>query len=159
MKSYPFTDSSQTDRNRLHLFISNSRTSWFIFAHDHTIIFSFIPTYRCLYKYTWLKRNNLNGSQEVSPSHPNTDCLNLEDQWTLLLKDPEYSSYSVLALSPCHKIIAFGNLKGKIKLQDAGEWQPTYAIFGKTVNWCFCIFLIPMILPAGIFCLWGSVFA
>ena len=63
------------------------------------------------------------GKQDVSYSSPNRTSSNPEDQWTLLCKDAEYSSYSVLALSPCHKIIALGNLKGRIKLQDVGEWQ------------------------------------
>lgn len=84
-----------------------------------TYIFSFIQS--CLYKYTWLTSKNIAGKQYDSSSSPYTDSSNLEDQWTLLLKDAEYSSYSVLALSPCHKIIAFGNLKGKIKLQDISE--------------------------------------
>ena len=68
----------------------------------------------CLYKYSWVKKENFSTKQT-------TDSLNVEDQWELLLKDADYSSYSVLALSPCHKIIAFGNLKGNIKLQDTGE--------------------------------------
>ena len=54
----------------------------------------------------------------------NTDDTNHKDQWRLLLKDAEYSSYSVVALSPCHKMVAFGNLRGKIKLQDASELEP-----------------------------------
>ena len=62
------------------------------------------------------------GKQDVPSSSP--DGFSSKNQWTLLIKDAEYSSYSVLALSPCHKMIAFGNLKGKIKLQDVGEWQP-----------------------------------
>ena len=62
------------------------------------------------------------GKQDVSSSIPNG--FSSKDQWTLLINDAEYSSYSVLALSPCHKMIAFGNLKGKIKLQDVGERQP-----------------------------------
>ena len=70
---------------------------------------------RCLYKYSWLPENNTNVKQDACTS------VNQGDQWTLLLKDTNYSSYSVLALSPCSKIIAFGNLKGKIKLQDTGE--------------------------------------
>lgn len=69
------------------------------------------------------------------------DSSNLGDEWTLLLKDAEYSSYSVLALSPCHKIIAFGNLKGKIKLQDTGKWQTACHFGALTVriqrNNCF----------------------
>jgi len=65
------------------------------------------------------------GKTDVSSSSPNRTSSNPEDQWTLLCKDADYSSYSVLALSPCHKIIALGNLKGKIKLQDVGEWQPS----------------------------------
>ena len=75
----------------------------------------------CLYKYTWLT-SKIVGNQDVSSSSHNRSSSNPEDQWTLLCKDAEYSSYSVLALSPCHKIIAFGNLKGKIKLQGVGEW-------------------------------------
>lgn len=62
------------------------------------------------------------GKQDLSTSSPVGFSSNVEDQWMLLLKDAEYSSYSVLALSPCHRMIAFGNLKGKIKLQDVGEW-------------------------------------
>ena len=71
------------------------------------------------------------GKQDFSSSSPAIGfSSNVEDQWTLLLIDAEYSSYSVLALSPCHKLIAFGNLKGKIKLQDVGEWQlPVTGIF------------------------------
>ena len=63
---------------------------------------------------------NVTIEQDDSCSTTN-DALNLKDHWTLLLKDAAYSSYSVFALSPCHKIIAFGNLQGKIKLQDTGE--------------------------------------
>lgn len=74
---------------------------------------------RCLYKYSCQPKKNANCKQDACA---NKDSLNGKDQWTLLLKDRDYSSYSVLALSPCHKIIAFGNLKGKIKLQDSGEW-------------------------------------
>ena len=62
----------------------------------------------------------MNRQDHVSSSKT-ADSLNLKDQWTLLLKDIDYSSYSVLALSPCHKIIAFGNLKGNIKLQETGK--------------------------------------
>ena len=62
------------------------------------------------------------GKQDLSTSSPVEFSSNVEDQWMLLLKDAEYSSYSVLALSPCQKMIAFGNLKGKIKLQYVGEW-------------------------------------
>ena len=91
-------------------------------AHDHLIdLFSFIQ--RCLYKYSWINNKETDGSHSLSPSCTNmcTNTSNLEDQWTLLLRDAEYSSYSVVALSPCHNMIAFGNLKGKIKLQDVGE--------------------------------------
>ena len=69
------------------------------------------------------------GKQDLPSSSPVGSFSNVDDQWTLLLKDAEYSSYSVLALSPCHKMIAFGNLKGKIKLQDVGEGQPPVYIF------------------------------
>ena len=63
------------------------------------------------------------GKQDFSSSSPAIGfSANVEDQWRLLLIDAEYSSYSVLALSPCRKMIAFRNLKGKIKLQDIGEW-------------------------------------
>lgn len=85
---------------------------------------------RCLYKCSWIKNEDTDGSQGLSPLCTNmcTDTSNLEDQWTLLLRDAEYSSYSVVALSPCHKMIAFGNLKGKIKLQDVGEQEPSSVI-------------------------------
>ena len=76
--------------------------------------------FRCLYQYSWSLNANVVIGKDDSCSPPK-DELNVKDQWTLLLKDTNYSSYSVLALSPCHKIIAFGNLRGKIKLQDTGE--------------------------------------
>lgn len=76
--------------------------------------------YRCLYKYSWsLSTNVVIGKDDSSST--SKDELNVKDHWTMLLKDTNYSSYSVLALSPCHTIIAFGNLHGKIKLQDTGE--------------------------------------
>ncbi|XP_068709317.1 tRNA (34-2'-O)-methyltransferase regulator WDR6-like isoform X1 [Montipora foliosa] len=77
----------------------------------------------CLYKFGWLMNANVTVEQDDSCSTAN-NALNLKDHWTLLLKDAAYSSYSVFALSPCHKIIAFGNLQGKIKLQDTDFHHP-----------------------------------
>lgn len=76
---------------------------------------------RCLYKYSWSKKDNQIGKGDDSLTCSNTESLTTKDQWKLLLKDPNYSSYSVLALSPSRKVIAFGNLQGNIKLQDTGE--------------------------------------
>ncbi|XP_067037076.1 tRNA (34-2'-O)-methyltransferase regulator WDR6-like isoform X3 [Acropora muricata] len=77
----------------------------------------------CLYKYSWsLSTNVVIGKDDSSSA--SKDELNVKDHWTMLLKDTNYSSYSVLALSPCHTIIAFGNLHGKIKLQDTDFLYP-----------------------------------
>ena len=78
---------------------------------------------RCLYKYSWSKKDNQIGNGDDSLTCSNTESLTTKDQWKLLLKDPNYSSYSVLALSPSGKVIAFGNLQGNIKLQDTGEYM------------------------------------
>lgn len=91
----------------------------FIFLSFHIDHF-FRLIFRCLYQYSWSLNANVVIGKDDSCSPPK-DELNVKDQWTLLLKDTNYSSYSVLALSPCCKIIAFGNLQGKIKLQDIGE--------------------------------------
>lgn len=79
----------------------------------------------CLYKYSWMKNKSSPGDHNVLSLSSNTDDTNHKDQWRLLLKDAEYSSYSVVALSPCHKMVAFGNLRGKIKLQDANFNYPS----------------------------------
>ena len=76
---------------------------------------------RCLYKYSWPKKDNQIGKGDDSHTCSNTESITTKDQWKLLLKDPNYSSYSVLALSPSRKVIACGNLQGNIKLQDTGE--------------------------------------
>ena len=76
---------------------------------------------RCLYKYSWSKKDNQIGKGDDSHTCSNTESITTKDQWKLLLKDPNYSSYSVLALCPSRKVIAFGNLQGNIKLQDTGE--------------------------------------
>lgn len=78
---------------------------------------------RCLYKYSWSKKDNQIGKGDDSHTCSNTESVTTTDQWKLLLKDPNYSSYSVLALSPSRKVIAFGNLQGNIKLQDTGEYM------------------------------------
>ena len=74
-----------------------------------------------------MKNKSSPGDHNVLSSS-NTDDTNHKDQWRLLLKDAEYSSYSVVALSPCHKMVAFGNLRGKIKLQDASELEPIWLL-------------------------------
>ena len=78
---------------------------------------------RCLYKYSWSKKDNKIGKGDDSHTCSNTESITTKDQWKLLLKDPNYSSYSVLALCPSRKVIAFGNLQGNIKLQDTGEYM------------------------------------
>lgn len=78
---------------------------------------------RCLYKYSWSKKDNQIVKGDDSHTCSNTESITTKDQWKLLLKDPNYSSYSVLALSPSRKVIAFGNLQGNIKLQDSGEYM------------------------------------
>ena len=83
--------------------------------HVHLFLF------RCLYKYSWSKKDNQIVKGDDSHTCSNTESITTKDQWKLLLRDPNYSSYSVLALSPSRKVIAFGNLQGNIKLQDTGE--------------------------------------
>ena len=75
-----------------------------------------------------MKNKSSPGDHNVLSLSSNTDDTNHKDQWRLLLKDAEYSSYSVVALSPCHKMVAFGNLRGKIKLQDASELEPIWLL-------------------------------
>ena len=75
-----------------------------------------------------MKNKSSPGDHNVLSLSSNTDETNHKDQWRLLLKDAEYSSYSVVALSPCHKMVAFGNLRGKIKLQDASELEPMWLL-------------------------------
>ena len=75
-----------------------------------------------------MKNKSSPGDHNVLSLSSNTDDTNHKDQWRLLLKDAEYSSYSVVALSPCHKMVAFGNLRGKIKLQDASELEPMWLL-------------------------------
>jgi hypothetical protein len=43
--------------------------------------------------------------------------------WKQLLMDEEYSSYSVLSLSPCGEYAALGNISGGLKLVTLGKSQ------------------------------------
>ena len=107
-------------RNSLHRGSNKKTISWKCLVYSinmHVHLFLL----RCLYKYSWSKKDNQIGKGDDSLTCSNTESLTTKDQWKLLLKDPNYSSYSVLALSPNRKVIAFGNLQGNIKLQDTGE--------------------------------------
>ncbi|XP_031568393.1 WD repeat-containing protein 6-like [Actinia tenebrosa] len=89
-----------------------------------------------LYEYTWrekpgntaksITRNTLDHQPEGSDSMAEWTS----NEWKLLLHDPNYSSYSLMAVSSDHKYVAFGNLQGSIKVQetsfslDAKEVKP-----------------------------------
>jgi hypothetical protein len=49
----------------------------------------------------------------------------LEEQkpngWKLMLHDANYASYSLMAVSPDRQLVAFGNLKGSIKVHETSK--------------------------------------
>ena len=75
---------------------------------------------RCLYTCNWLTDKNKESSGN-NRTGLTTECSNSSDTWRLLVQDKEYASYSVVSLSACRTVVAFGNLQGRLKLLHLGE--------------------------------------
>ena len=86
----------------------------------------FVFCFRCLYKYNWQKDTSEKSSVDSGNNWSHLSGCNHMSQtegssWSFLLQDKNYSSYSVMTLSPCRKFVVFGNLQGSLKLHDVGK--------------------------------------
>lgn len=75
-----------------------------------------------LYAYTWRgKSENTTGLHDQAGGSKSLEEETCSD-WNLLLHDPNFTSYSVMAVSSDHQYVAFGNLQGSIKIQDTSMY-------------------------------------
>ncbi|KAK3727053.1 hypothetical protein QZH41_012560, partial [Actinostola sp. cb2023] len=78
----------------------------------------------CLYEYFWRQKMDSKETKhpenDVSTEQVFTEEKDHENSWKLLLQDSDYSSYSLMSVSHDRKLVAFGNLKGNVKVHDTG---------------------------------------